>query len=165
LLSSHVTSKFAKKMTSSDLNETWYDVWGQWDIHDDMTFKVIWGQGQCEEMTSVPYRDYFLLSVRPFCRPTNSVKGLKAFQSTEEQKLVKIKEVWDLTLLLWFVCSPVCIWASCLTSGKTSLQNICACLLCAPLLHFFVLNIFMLICDRWGCVREERWRSCTQSVV
>jgi len=24
-----------------------------------MTFKVIWGQGQGEEMTSVPYRDYF----------------------------------------------------------------------------------------------------------
>ena len=25
-----------------------------------MTFKVIRGQGQAEEMTSVPYRDYFL---------------------------------------------------------------------------------------------------------
>jgi len=44
-LSSHVTSKFAKKLTSSDLNETWYDVRGRWDIHD-MTFKVIRGQGQ-----------------------------------------------------------------------------------------------------------------------
>jgi len=31
------------------------------DIHDDMTFKVIRGQGQGEEMTSVPYRDYFFL--------------------------------------------------------------------------------------------------------
>jgi len=29
------------------------------DIHDDMTFKVIRGQGQGQEMTSVPYRDYF----------------------------------------------------------------------------------------------------------
>jgi len=28
-----------------------------------MTFKVIRGQGQAEEMTSVPYRDYFLLLV------------------------------------------------------------------------------------------------------
>jgi len=25
-----------------------------------MTFKVIWGQGHGEEMTSVPYRDYYL---------------------------------------------------------------------------------------------------------
>jgi len=32
-----MTSKFAKKSTSSDLNETWYDVRGRWDIHDDMT--------------------------------------------------------------------------------------------------------------------------------
>jgi len=32
---------------------------GRWDIHDDMTFKVIWGQGQGQEMTSVPFRDYF----------------------------------------------------------------------------------------------------------
>jgi len=29
-------------------------------IHDDMTFKVIRGQGQGQEMTSVPYRDYIL---------------------------------------------------------------------------------------------------------
>jgi len=27
-----------------------------------MTFKVIRGQGQGEEMTSVPYRDYFILA-------------------------------------------------------------------------------------------------------
>jgi len=42
-----------------DLNETWYNVRGRWDIHDDMTFKVIQGQRQGEEMTSVPFRDYF----------------------------------------------------------------------------------------------------------
>ena len=29
------------------------------DIHDDMTFKVIRGQGQGEQVTSVSYRDYF----------------------------------------------------------------------------------------------------------
>jgi len=29
-----------------------------------MTFKVIRGQGQAEEMTSVPYRDYFFVSNR-----------------------------------------------------------------------------------------------------
>jgi len=29
-------------------------------IHDNMTFKVIRGQGQGQEMTSVPFRDYFL---------------------------------------------------------------------------------------------------------
>jgi len=29
--------------------------------HDDMTFKVIRSQGQGEEMTSVPYWDYFAL--------------------------------------------------------------------------------------------------------
>jgi len=40
-LSSHVTSKFAKKSTSSDINNTWYDVRGRWNIHDYMTFKVI----------------------------------------------------------------------------------------------------------------------------
>jgi len=28
-----------------------------------MTFKVIRGQGQGEEMTSVPYRDYFFKNV------------------------------------------------------------------------------------------------------
>jgi len=39
-----VTSKFAKKSTLSNLNETWYDAIGRWDIHDDMTFKVIRGQ-------------------------------------------------------------------------------------------------------------------------
>jgi len=60
-----VTSKFAKKSTSSDLNETWYDVRGRWDIHDDMTFKVIRGQGQGEKMTSVPYQDYFYLMPWP----------------------------------------------------------------------------------------------------
>jgi len=54
-----VTSKFAKKI-DFDLNETWYDVRGRRDIHDDTTFKVIRGQGQGQEMTSVPYRDYFL---------------------------------------------------------------------------------------------------------
>jgi len=58
-LSSYVTSKFAKKSTSSDVNKAWYDVRGWWDIHDDMTVKVIWGQGQGEEMTSFPYREYF----------------------------------------------------------------------------------------------------------
>jgi len=36
-----------------------YDVRGQWDIHDVMTFKVIWGQGQGQKLTSVPYQDYF----------------------------------------------------------------------------------------------------------
>jgi len=30
-----------------------------WDIHDNITFKVIWGQGQGQEMTSVLCRDYF----------------------------------------------------------------------------------------------------------
>jgi len=45
---------FAKKSTSSNLN----DARGRWDIHDDMTFKVIRGQGQSEEMTSVPYWDF-----------------------------------------------------------------------------------------------------------
>jgi len=54
-----VTSKFAKKSTSSDIIETWYDVRGRRNIHDYMIFKVIRGQGQGEEMTSVPYRDYF----------------------------------------------------------------------------------------------------------
>jgi len=29
------------------------------DIHDDMTFKVIRGHGQGQEMTSVPCQDYF----------------------------------------------------------------------------------------------------------
>jgi len=52
--------KFTKKLTLSDLNETWYDVRGRWDIHDGMTFKVIQGQGQGQEMTSVPFRDYFM---------------------------------------------------------------------------------------------------------
>jgi len=31
-----------------------------------MTFKVIRGQGQAEEMTSVPYRDYFLVYVTDY---------------------------------------------------------------------------------------------------
>ena len=51
--------KVCQKSTSSDINETWYDVRGQRNIHDYMTFKVIQGQGQGEEMTSVPYWDYF----------------------------------------------------------------------------------------------------------
>jgi len=33
--------KNQQKFLSSDLNETWYDVRGRWDIHNDMTFKVI----------------------------------------------------------------------------------------------------------------------------
>jgi len=32
-------------------------------IDDDMTFEVILGHGQGEEMTSVPYRDYFSVMV------------------------------------------------------------------------------------------------------
>ena len=48
-----MTSKFAKKSTSSDLNETWYDVRGRWDIHDDMTFKVIRGQGQGDPQSPI----------------------------------------------------------------------------------------------------------------
>jgi len=59
VISSHVNSKFVKKSTSSDLNETWCDVRGRWDIHDDMTFKVIQGQSQGQEMTSVSFQDYF----------------------------------------------------------------------------------------------------------
>jgi len=51
--------KVCQKSTLSDINETWYDVRGRRNIHDCMTFKVIRGQGQGEEMTSVPYRDYF----------------------------------------------------------------------------------------------------------
>jgi len=43
-----------------------YDVRGRWDIHNDMTFKVIRGQGQGQEMTSVPYRDYFYVCIL-FC--------------------------------------------------------------------------------------------------
>jgi len=31
-----MTSNFAKKSYLSDLTETWYDVRGRWDIHDDM---------------------------------------------------------------------------------------------------------------------------------
>ena len=58
-LSSHLTSKFAKKSTLSNINETWYDVRGRRNIHDDMTLKVIRGQSQ-GEMTSVCYRNYFL---------------------------------------------------------------------------------------------------------
>ena len=34
--------------------------WGRRDIHHNMTFKVIRGQGQGQEMTSVPYRNYFI---------------------------------------------------------------------------------------------------------
>ena len=52
--------KNRQKFHSSDLNEISYDVKGRWDIHGDMTFKVIWGQGQGQEMTSVPTRDYFI---------------------------------------------------------------------------------------------------------
>ena len=55
--------KVCQKLTSSDINETWYDVRGRRNIHDYMTFKVIQGQGQGEEMTSVPYRDYFSFSL------------------------------------------------------------------------------------------------------
>jgi len=40
------------------------DVRGRWNIHDYMTFKVIRGQGQGEEMTSVPYRDYFFTCMK-----------------------------------------------------------------------------------------------------
>jgi len=56
-----MTSNFAKKTTkifSSDRNETWYDVRGPSDIHDDMTFKVIGGQGQGQDMTSILCWDY-----------------------------------------------------------------------------------------------------------
>jgi len=52
-----VTSYFAKNSTLSDLNETWYDVRGRRDIHDDMTFKVIRGQGQCQEQS--PFETIF----------------------------------------------------------------------------------------------------------
>jgi len=54
---------FAKKSTFSDLNETWYDVRGRWHIHDDMTFKVIRGQGQGQEMTSSPFGTILFLHV------------------------------------------------------------------------------------------------------
>jgi len=47
-------------------NEAWYDVRGRGDIHGDMTFKVIRGQGQGEEMTSVPFRDYFSVFIQTF---------------------------------------------------------------------------------------------------
>jgi len=50
------------KFFSSDLNETWCDVRSQSDIHDDMTFKVIRGQGQGQEMTSVPLGTIFFIT-------------------------------------------------------------------------------------------------------
>ena len=60
LISSSHDFKVCQKSTSFDINETWYNVRGQRNIHDYMTFKVTRGQGQGEEMTSVPYRDYFI---------------------------------------------------------------------------------------------------------
>jgi len=36
--------KIDRNFFLSDLNETCCDVRGRWDIHNDMTFKVIWGQ-------------------------------------------------------------------------------------------------------------------------
>ena len=55
--------KVCQKSISSDINETWHDVRGHWDIHGYMTFKVIRGQGQGEEMTSVAYRNYFFILI------------------------------------------------------------------------------------------------------
>ena len=79
-----MTSKFAKKSTSSDFNETWHDIRGRWDIHDDMTFNVIRGQGQGEEMTSVPYRDYFSGTVPVWSGlsrcPKGSIQDIEMFQ-------------------------------------------------------------------------------------
>ena len=46
-------------MCIRDSSETWYDVRGRRDIHDDMTFKVIRGQGQGEEMTQSPIGTIF----------------------------------------------------------------------------------------------------------
>jgi len=54
-----MTSKFVKKSTSSDLNEIWYDIKGRWDIHYDMTFKVIQGQGQGHVRLKVPKMTIF----------------------------------------------------------------------------------------------------------
>jgi len=49
-----------------------YDVRGRWNIHDYMSFKVIQGQSQGEEMTSVPYRDYFFFVLSCDCgRPSS----------------------------------------------------------------------------------------------
>jgi len=59
LVTSHVTSNFAKKSTPSDLNEIWYDVRGRWDIHNDMTFKVIWGQGKVRRWPQSPIGTIF----------------------------------------------------------------------------------------------------------
>jgi len=59
--------KVCQKPTSSDLKETWYDVRGWWNIHDYMTFKVIRGQGQGEEMTSVPIGTIFKNIYSNFC--------------------------------------------------------------------------------------------------
>jgi len=38
-----------------------------------MTFKVIRGQGQAEEMTSVPYRDYFFVCLRDWMKTKEKV--------------------------------------------------------------------------------------------
>jgi len=40
--------------------------WGRRDIHDDMTFKVIRGQGQGQEMTSVPIGTIFTITAGDF---------------------------------------------------------------------------------------------------
>jgi len=59
--SNQTLPKNRQNFLSSDLNEAWYDVRGQWDIHDDMTFRVIRGQGQGQEMTSVLCWDYLII--------------------------------------------------------------------------------------------------------
>ena len=121
-----MTSKFAKKSSSSDLNETWYDVRGWWDIHDDMTFKVIRGEGQGEEMTSVPFRDYFLLARCPSCHPTSSVKALKALSTKKN-----CRNCWYSVYLCAYHCAQLLYIENCsdnnlhLLSRQSSLFRCC----------------------------------------
>ena len=100
-----MSSNFAKKSTSSDLN----DIRGRWDVHDDMNFKVIRGQGQGQEMTSVPFRDYFSFSLPLMVCESCFSQELTAHFAMHYYWWLATREGCN---VFWLICLFVCLSAS-----------------------------------------------------
>jgi len=110
--------RFSKSISSAifqPINETWYDVRGWWDIHVDMTFKVILGQGQGEEMTSVSIRTIYFL--------TGQV-SLLCNKLLHTQLLYSLPLIInDISLLVSNACVPSVLWR-CWLGGRKGIRPV-----------------------------------------
>jgi len=114
-----------------------------------MTFKVIRGQGQAEEMTSVPYRDYFSSSTRSprFSRPKSkqAVKWLYVCVCVCHRLIYF--PVYVLTTAAWRICGIGLVFVNAVSALYSTTYQPVTCLVpfCLSVAAFLVLTGFCQI--------------------